>query len=157
MQNPFKTNPEKASSKIRINNNLIAVCLTLFGIVWAFAPERLDVEIVMQFIFAVPLLYLSSIAYTKIAYWKEVRLWDYLGWFSGTTGMAFVLNIVGIFTYLLGYEVMMIVYYLVIWGLLLLYTIINIHYDKKVIGIKVFKLAYFILIQLFFGLGVLYL
>jgi len=87
----FKTNPHKAAAKIRINNTLIGVCLTMFGIIWAFSSNKLTSDIILQFIFAVPLLYVSSLCYTKLAYWKEVRLWEFFGWFTGTTALAFVL------------------------------------------------------------------
>ena len=157
MVNHFKTNPHKAAAKIEINNTLISVCITIFGIMWAFAPERLNVEILLQFIFAVPLLYISSICYTKIAYWKEVKCWDYYGWFTSTTAAAFVLNVIGILTFFLGYTIMALIYFAVIWFLLIIYTLINIHYDPKATGVKVFKLLFFILIQLIFGIGILYL
>ena len=157
MVNPFETNPHKAAAKIRINNTLIAVCMTIFGIIWAFAPGRLSVEILLQFIFAVPLLYISSISYAKIAYRKETKLWDYFGWFTGTTATAFVLNVIGVLTFFLGYPIMTLIYFVVIWSLLIVYTSINICYNPKKIGVKVFKLLFFIIIQLIFGMGILYL
>lgn len=156
MASPFKANPHKADSKIKINTSLIVVCITLLGIIWTFAPERLNFPILLQFVLAVPLLYISSIAYTKIAYWKEIKLWDYLGWFTGTTATAFVLNIVGILTYLLGYSVLALIYFGVLWGCLLIYTLINIHYNPRAVGFKIFKLLFFIVIQLIFGIGVIY-
>ncbi len=156
MSSPFKTNPHKASAKLVINNNLIAVCITVLGIMWAFAPDRLGVGLLLQFVFAVPLLYVSSIAYTKIAYYKDVKYWDYLGWFTGTTATAFVLNIIGILIFFLGYPIMTLMYFLVTWFLLLIYTLINCHYNHKDRGVRVFKFIFFVLIQAIFGLGVIY-
>lgn len=157
MPDPFKTNPHKAASKIEINNTLMAVCLTVFGIIWAFAPERLDNVVLVQFIFAIPLLYISSISYTKIAYWKEVRLWNYFGWFTGTTAKAFVLNIIGVLIFLLGHPGFSIMYFIVTWIFLGIYTLINLHFDPKRLKEKIFKFLYFVLIQFFFGILVLYL
>ena len=154
---PFHTNPPKAASKLKVNNALIGVCISVFGIMWTFAPERLNFPILLQFVFAVPLLYVSSISYTKIAYWKQIKLWDYFGWFTGTTGTAFVLNVVGILTFFLGHPRMAFMYFVTIWSLLIIYTLINIRYNKNAIGIKIFKLLYFIIVQLIFGMGILYL
>jgi len=152
----FKTNPQKAASKISINNSLMAVCLAIFGILWAIVPEKLTPPIIIQFTFAIPLLYVSSIAYTKIAYWKQVKFWDYLGWFTGTTATAFVLNIIAILIFILGYKGMALAYFLVLWSLLAVYTIINIHYNPWAVRVKIFKLLFFILIQLIFGVVIFY-
>ncbi|MFC1663703.1 hypothetical protein ACFL0A_01070 [Patescibacteria group bacterium] len=152
----FKTNPQKAASKISINNNLMAVCLAIFGIFWATVPEKLTLPIIIQFAFAIPLFYVSSIAYTKIAYWKQVKFWDYLGWFTGITATAFVLNIIAILIFILGYKGMALVYFLVLWSFLVVYTVINIHYNPQVARVKIFKLLFFIFIQLIFGVGTFY-
>lgn len=152
-----EANPYKASAKMGINSSLIGICLTIFGVLWAFAPERLSIEILLQIIFAIPLLYISSNAYAKIAYWKKVKFWDYLGWFTGTTATAFVLNLVGILTFSLGHPIMTLTYFLTLWSLLVIYTIINSYHNPGAVKINVFKLAYFILIQLIFGIGILYL
>lgn len=157
MYTPFKTNPHKANSKISINNTLIAVCLGVFSIMWALSPERLIPSVLLQFIFAIPLLYISSISYTKIAYHDKVRPWDYLGWFTGTTGTAFVLNIFGVLTYSLGHETMALGYFVFTWLLLLIYTLTNIFEDKKSYKQRIFKFVYFIVIQLIFGVAILYL
>lgn len=152
----FRTNPNKAASKIQTNNTLIGVCLTIFGILWAFSPEKLTTEIILQFVFAIPLLYVSNLCYTKIAYWKEVKAWDYFGWFTSTTALVFVLNMLGVLTYFLGFQKMAIIYFLTIWILLVIYTAINVYYNRKAAGLKIFKLLYFIILQLIFGLGMLY-
>ncbi len=131
MYTPFKTNPHKANSKVSINNTLIAVCLGVFSIMWALSPERLTSEVLLQFILAIPLLYISSTAYTKVAYHDKVKPWDYFGWFTGTTGTAFVLNIFGVLTFSLGHEAMAICYFIFTWVLLFIYTLTNIFEDKK--------------------------
>ena len=156
MANPFETNPHKAAAKIRVNNTLTGVCITVFGILWAFGSEKLNTQIILQFILAIPLFYVSSLSYSKIAYWKEIKLWDYFGWFTGTTAIIFVLNIIGILTHLIGFTKLTLVYFAMIWALLLVYTIINIHYNPKDSANKIFKLLYFVIMQLIFGIGILY-
>ncbi|MBS3166851.1 hypothetical protein J4403_01430 [Candidatus Woesearchaeota archaeon] len=100
--NYVKTNPHKSQAKLESMNNIMAVCLTIFGIMWAFSPDRLNGPILLQFVLAIPLLYVSGLAYTKVAYRKEVKFWDNFGWFTSTVATAFVLNIVGILIFLLG-------------------------------------------------------
>jgi len=151
MINLFKTNPEKASAKIRINNSLIGVLFTIFGIIWAVNPSKLNFWLTLQFVLAMPLLYISNITYTKIAYRKEAHLWDFFGWITGNTAMALVLNIFGILIYILGFISLFYFYFGLIWGLLFIYTILNTRQAKKPI-IGVFKFLYFVLIQIIFGL-----
>ena len=134
----------------------MALCIALFGVIWAFAPEKLTIEILLQFMFAIPLLYISSIAYTKIAYYTQNKLWENLGWFTGTTGTAFVLNIIAIFMFLIGHPLVALFYFILIWVLLLSYTIINIYYDPRSIRMRIFRLCFFISVQLVFGIGVIY-
>ena len=152
----FEANPHKAAAKIGINSSLMAVCLALFTIMWTFAPEKINVKILLQIILAVPLFYISSISYTKIAYWKQVRHWDRLGWLTGNAATAFTLNLIGILTFLLGYSGLALMYFGILWTLLIIYTLINIRYNPKAVKIKVFKLLFFIVIQLIFVNGLLY-
>ncbi len=134
----------------------MALSITIFSILWSFASDRLNVEILLQFILAIPLLYLSSISYTKVAYWKEVELWEYLGWFTGTTATALVLNVIGILIFFLGYPLVTLIYFFTLWSLLLIYTLINIYYNPDQKRIKLFKFFFFVAIQLIFGVGLLF-
>ncbi len=156
MANPFKVNPHKAATKMEANHDLIAVCLTVFGIMWALTPEKLSLAILLQFIFAIPLLYISSISYAKIAYQQDAKFWDYLGWFTGTMATAFALNIIGILTFLLGHAVLSLIYFFITWLLLLVYTLINIYYNPEDKGTKIFKFLFFIVVQLIFGVLILF-
>lgn len=152
MEDGFTTNPQKAAAKININNILMAACLAVLTILWSFSPERAHPAALAQLVFAIPLLYVSSIAYTKIAYRDEVKWWDYLGWFTSTTATAGILNVFGILVHTLGYGAMALAYYLLTWALLLVYTLINMRYHPHAIGIKLFKFFYFVALQFAFGL-----
>ena len=156
MDNSFRTNPHKAAAKIQINNSLLGVCLTMFGFMWAFAPERLSVQVLVQFIFAVPLLYISNNAYSKIAYWRETKIWDYFGWLTSTIAIAFVLNIIGILTFLIGHPQLTVMYFLTTWILLGIYTCVNLYYKRASKRVLLFKYVFFVLVQLLFGIGILY-
>jgi hypothetical protein len=102
----------------------------------------------------VPLLYVSSLAYSKIGYWKETYEWDALGWFTNTLGNLFVINAIGLlalqFSHTLSY-----IYFSLFCLLMIVYTFINIRQNKKIFYEKVFKLI-FLLVVVFFG-GILFL
>jgi hypothetical protein len=38
--------------------------------------EKFNLLGVMEMVLSIPLLFISSLAYAKIGYWKETKLWD---------------------------------------------------------------------------------
>ncbi len=152
----FEPNPEKAKSRITINSALIGLLLTVFGVVWSLNPERLTTLILVQIAFAIPSLFVSSLCYSKVAYRRQVRYWDIYGWFTHNIGLIFTLNLVGIMVYTLGFKLLSSSYFLFLWILMFFYSLIDIHYDRKVISEKVFKTAFFISVQLVFAVIPLY-
>lgn len=150
-------NKEKALGKIAINNSLMGISLAIFSAIWVFSQKKPDLVILVQFLFAVPLFYVSSNSYMKIAYREEKnRLWDHFGWITGTTATAFILNIIGILCFLLGFPTLTVIYFIFFWLLLLVYTIINIKTNPEGLYRHIFKLLYFVIIQLIFGLGIVF-
>jgi len=152
MEDFFVTNPEKAAAKIQINNILMASCLAILTILWGIGDRPQDQGLLAQLVLSVPLLYVSSIAYTKIAYREEVKWWDRLGWFSGTTATIAILNAFGIMTSSAGYPSIAVIYFLLTWALLFVYTCINLRYHPRAVGVKVFKYGYVVTLQVLFGL-----
>lgn len=45
---------------------------------------------------AVPLLFVSSLAYSKLSYWKNNLSWDRFGWITNHFGSWFLINVVGL-------------------------------------------------------------
>src|SRR3989339_465288 len=96
MKRIFRTNPEKAGNRVAINSFLIGSLFTIFTLIWTLSPEKFSVIIVTQISLAIPLLFVSSLAYSKVAYWKETRLWDTLGRYTNNLATIFIFNVVGL-------------------------------------------------------------
>lgn len=156
-EGPFTTIPEKAGAKVEINNILMAVCVAALSLLWTLFRDGVHPFVLAQLVFAVPLLYTSSLAYAKVAYWREAKLWDELGWFTGTTATAGIFNALGIMTYTVGYPGLAIAYYLVTWILLGVYTLVNILYHPEHHWPRIFKFVFFVLLQAVGGLAAPYL
>lgn len=155
-ENVFDKNPFKASAKISINNVFMGICFTLLGLITVLASDevvRKNPILIIQFVFSIPLLYVSNLCYAKAGYREKAEYWDNFAWITGNTALAFILNIIGVLVFLLGFPALSILYFVFLWILLLSYTVINFITDKTRIGLKIFKFLYFIVIQAIFGLA----
>jgi len=149
MKDIFETNSNKASTKITINSFMMGSLFFILTLIWTLSPERFSIFIVAQIVLAIPMLFVSSLAYAKIGYWEKVELWDVLGWFTNNLGSIFILNAVGLMTAQL-YKIVAISYFLLLILLMAVYSAINVIYRKKTLKEKIFKFAFFVAV-LFFG------
>lgn len=149
----FKTNPQKSANKVTINSFMMGSLFFVLTLIITLSPNKLSSPIIFQLFLAVPLLYVSSLAYSKIGYWKETYEWDALGWFTNTVGNLFVINAIGLlaleFSRTLSY-----IYFSLFCLLMIIYTFINIRQNKKILTEKIFKLV-FLLVIVFLG-GILF-
>lgn len=148
----FLTNPEKAQSKITINAFMMGSLFFILSLIWSLNPERFGIVIIAQIVLAIPLLFVSSLAYAKIGHQKEAELWDMFGWFTNTTGNAFILNVVGLMTAMLYAELAM-AYFVLTAVLMAIYSAINIAHNPNAIKEKAFKFLYFIFIIILGGMA----
>ena len=149
--------PEKAKSRIAMNSRLIAVITAVF-----FLTINLKIEILiqngllaLQLVLAIPFLFTSTLAYSKLGYRKETKRWNNLGWVTFIIGYAFMLNIIGVLVGKYVDVLFGILFFLINWILTIIYSFVDISYDKSVIKERLTKDLFFILIQVFFGLFVL--
>lgn len=151
-KNIFKTSPEKAISKVNINSIMMGVLVFVFAFIWSDGPGHFGYIAVFQLILAIPLLFVSSLAYSKIGYRNEsIKKWDYLGWHTNTIGNAFVLNVVGLVV-ASQYKDIAIIYFMLIIFLMVIYTAINItSSDYDSFWNKMYKFAFFDAIILAMG------
>lgn len=147
----FKTNPQKSANKVTINSFMMGSLFFVLTLIITLDPNRFSRLVIYQLVLAIPLLYVASLAYSKIGYWKETYAWDALGWFTNTTGNLFVINAIGLvaakFDLTLAY-----IYFLLFSLLMITYTIINISGNKKAWLQKIFKLSYLLMIIICGGL-----
>jgi len=142
MEEFFKVNPEKAAARSNIDSAMMGCLFFVFTLIWTLNPKEFSPAFVMQIAFAIPLLFVSSLAYAKVGYRKENKYWDQLGWYSNTIGNAFVLNVIGVLIFE-EYPLIAFGYFGLIFILMLVYTIINIATNPLRIGEKIFKFFFF--------------
>jgi hypothetical protein len=141
----FSTNPQKSANKVTINSFMMGSLFFVLTLIITLDPNRFSELVIFQLVLAIPLLYVASLAYSKIGYWKDTYVWDVFGWFTNTTGNLFVLNAIGLvaakFNSNLAYG-----YFSLFTILMIVYTAINIKGNPHSWAQKVFKLIYLLVI-----------
>ena len=118
-------------------------------------PSKFSIAVMYQLVLAIPLLYVSSLAYSKIGYHTEnLKYWDTLGWFTNTTGNLFIMNAIGLLTAKFD-PILAHVYFYLFIILMVIYTFLNIKNNKGALNQKLFKLFYLLLIIFLGGLLIL--
>ncbi len=145
----FKTNPQKSANKITINGFMVGSLFLILTLIITLDPQKFSPAIIYQLFLAIPLLYVSSLAYSKIGYYEKTFAWDMLGWFTNTVGNLFVINSIGLLALKFSHT-LSVLYFSLFCTLMILYTLINVRQNKKVFHEKIFKLA-FLLVIVFLG------
>ena len=140
----FDTNPSKAANKLTINSFMMGSVFFIFTLIWTLSPERFSSTIIFQLVMSIPLLFVSSLAYSKIAYWKETKLWDTLGWFTNTIANFFILNVVGLMIAQMFFSMSLFYFGLIIF-LMFSYSSINVIYGPHTFKQKLFKFLFMVL------------
>ncbi|MCK4635023.1 MAG: hypothetical protein KAT37_04065 [Candidatus Aenigmarchaeota archaeon] len=149
--------PEKATSRIAMNSRLIAVITAVFFLIINLKIEILTQNglLALQLVLAIPFLFTSTLAYSKLGYRKETKRWNTLGWITFIIGYAFMLNTIGVLVGRYVDVLFGVLFFLANWILTIIYSLIDISYEKSVIKERLVKDSFFILIQIFFGLFIL--
>lgn len=154
-QNAIPRNAEKSTTRVNLNSAMIGVIFTILTLIWSLKPENFNIFIIYQLVLAIPLLFISSLAYTKIGYSSNIKLFDRFAWFATTFGTNMVLNtaalIAGTFYRPLGFLYLLVM----LLGVTGYYTI-NIITGSHVYN-QVIKLSVIYLIIIFGGLLPLFL
>ena len=151
MKDIFETNSSKASAKVTINSFMMGSLFFILTLIWTLNPYKFGVLIVAQIVLAIPMLFVSSLAYAKIGYWKKVKLWDALGWFTNNLGSIFILNAVGLMTGEV-YKNLAASYFILLIVLMAIYSTINVVYKPNTLKEKIFKFAFFVFVITLGGL-----
>lgn len=147
----FQTNPAKAANKLSINSFMMGSTFFIFTLIWTLSPDKFNPLLIIQLVFSIPLLFVSSLAYSKIAYWKETRLWDFLGWITNNLANIFLLNIVGLMIAQY-FKTISLWYFTTIIILMLVYSIVNVIYTPKALKQKIFKFLFLLVGLLLLGI-----
>jgi hypothetical protein len=107
--------------------------------------KQFNFLVVSQLVLAIPLLFVSILAYSKIAYWKEATIWDAYGWIISNLGNNILLNAIGLM--IAGVSMRLAAaYFSLLLFLMIIYSAVNIKYSPALIRQKLFKLLFFFLI-----------
>jgi len=147
----FQTNPAKSANKVTINSFMMGSLFFVLTLIITLDPNRFSKFIIYQLFLAIPLLYVSSLAYSKIGYWKETHDWNTLGWFTNTLGNLFIINAIGLLALKFS-QALSELYFFTFCALMIIYTLINIRLNHKIWLQKLFKLAFLLLVIYFGGL-----
>ena len=151
MKRFFETNTHKASARVTINSFMIGSLFFILTLVWSLNPSKFSIYLVAQIVFAIPLLFVSSLAYAKIGYWQDIKMWDAFGWFTNNIGSIFILNVVGLMTVTVNRNLAAL-YFLLIIILMAIYSVINVVYKPATLKEKLFKFSFFLLILISGGI-----
>ena len=91
-----QTNPEKAASRVAINAFMIGSMFMILTLIWTLGPTKFNPFIIWQLVLAIPLLFISSLAYAKVSYRAKSAIFDRYGWISHTFGNDMALNAFGL-------------------------------------------------------------
>ena len=141
----FRSNPHKANMRIMLNSTMIGVLFFILTLILATGANKFDLIIIAQVVLAIPLLYVSILAYTKIAFWEETKMWDVYGWATTYAGNTLLLNAIGLIAYSIN-EHLAVAYFALLLLLMYSYSIINISYSKKTVRPKLWKFSFFLII-----------
>ncbi len=144
----------KASSRINLNESLLAIAIGVFFLTVNFREELLFQRVlVIQLVLSIPLLLTSILSYSKVGYRSKVEKWDRLGWITFIIAYAFLLNVIGILLgNIVGVDIALI-FFVSSWILTFIYSFVDVSYKKYTVKERMVKDLFFILIQ--FVLGVL--
>ena len=149
--NIFKTNPHKAASKVMINSYMMGGLFVVFSLIWTLKGGQVNPIIIAEIIMAIPLLFASSQAYTKVGYHDDVKYWEYFGWHANNIGDILILSVIGLFVsqpfILLAYA-----YFVFIILLMLIYTLVNIKVHPERFWAKLYKYLFLVFGIYIFGL-----
>lgn len=117
---------DKSISRVAINGTMMASLFLMLTLIWTLGPGKFNITyIIAQLVLAIPLLFISSLAYAKVSYRKKYHLFDRFAWLATTLGNNFILNVAGLMTAAFSKNIALI-YFATSFILITIYYIINI-------------------------------
>lgn len=155
-QEKMHTNEFKSGVRVTITSMLIGICFTVFALVWAFDRNiKFNHFIMSQLIFAMPILYYCTTAYSKLGYKKNAGLWNKYAVVTFIIGYSLIINAIGIMIYVADLVVNAILFFLLVWVLDIIYSICEVAEDRKNLPERLIKTGFFILMTFCLGLFVI--
>jgi hypothetical protein len=146
-----KSLPEKSGTRVSINAFMMANLFFILTLIWTLSPDKFSKFIIYQLVLGIPLLFISSLAYAKLGYWKDILAWDRFAWTTNTLGNIFVLNIIGLIAATFD-RTLAFVYFGVVVFLIAFYYGINITLAPHTTRARIRKFLFFIIILVLGGI-----
>jgi len=145
----------KSNARLFMNTALIGVAFTVFALLVGLTSNTLirNEILTMQLVLSIPFLLTSTLANSKLSYTLHERHWDTLGWSCFIIGYGFLLNVVGIFVYFLLGFLPAFGFFVVNILLMMIYSSVQISYDRHSIRRRIMKDLVFVIIILVFGIA----
>jgi hypothetical protein len=148
-------NPPKAANRISLNSQLLPAAIGIFFITVNLRSEiLLQKAVAIQLSLAIPLLLTSTLAYSKLGYREKVERWNVLGWVCFAIAYSFIINVIGILLANIVGKDLSTTFFLTVWSLAFIYSMIDVSYDRKVLKERFIKDFFVIFIQVSLGLFV---
>lgn len=147
----FQIDPEKAKLRVNINSAMIGVLFIILTFILTFGQNKFNALVLAQLVLAIPFLYASILAYSKVAYWKRNKQWDSFGWITSNLANNIILNAIGLIVASFSIA-LSVVYFGLIAGLMIIYSKINITLHPKLTRQKIYKFLFFIIVLLAGGI-----
>jgi hypothetical protein len=141
----------KGENRIHINKFLGAMCIGVLAILLDRPEHKVSSWIIGQLAIAVPRLFTSSLAYSKVCYRdvRELGMWDGLGWLMHSIGYLSTLNAITLMLYAAKYRGIAWLLFLAVVIVFTCYTGMAILADWTRLKEKSFKyISYIVLIGL---------
>jgi len=141
-------------SRILINVTLLGICFTIFGLIITIKPElfRVNTFLTVQLVCSIPLMLSCLFARSKLRFNSKADLWKKFSFLTFLLSYTFLVNVVG----LLLIEFISLKVGLIFFGVnvlfALLYSSVEIYYDKKRLGERIVKDLFFIALVFFLGI-----
>ena len=115
---------EKSASRVTINGAMMGSLFFILTLVWTLGVQKFNGFIIGQLVMAIPLLFVSSLAYAKVSYRAKNKPFDQMGWITTTLGNNMILNVSGLMTATFSKPIA-IAYFAVSFSVITIYYIIN--------------------------------
>lgn len=150
----FLINKSKSDSRVLINVTLLGICFTLFTFIVTIKPELLNrnIYLTLQLVCAIPILMNSIFTRSKLGYTIQAKKWNDLGFITFLLGYSFLVNVVGILLISLISFKVGIIYFIVNIFSAIVYSYVDISYDKSRLRERLWKDGAFILLIIILGI-----
>lgn len=146
-----KSTPEKSQARVSINISMVGVLFVILTLIWTLGPQEFSPLILAQLIFAIPLLFISSLFYAKLGYRKDISLYNKFGWITATLGNIFTLNVIGLMAKSISRAIAS-MYFTLVFLCIFLYYLTNVYYDRKTLKEELLKVIFIFIILLVGGI-----